>query len=50
MRYKTGVISQNKEWLEETTNVELNDKRIIERWYDKKQNLYYTLIEHKLIN
>ena len=48
--YETGVLSQRKEWLEETTNVELNNTRIIERWYDKNQNLYYTLIEHKLIN
>ena len=50
VRYKTGVTSQNKKWLEETTNVELNDTRIVERWYDKNKNLYYTLIEHKLIN
>ena len=48
--YETGVLSQRKEWLEETTNVELNNTRIIERWYDKNKNLYYTLIEHKLIN
>ena len=39
-----------KKWLEETTNVELNYTRIIERWYDKNNNIYYTLIEHKLIN
>ena len=48
--YETGVLSQRKEWLEETTNVELNNTRIIERWYDKNKNLYYTLIEHKLRN
>ena len=48
--YETGVISQHKEWIEETTNVELNDTPIIERWYDKNKNLYYTLIEHKLRN
>ena len=45
-----GDINDGNTRIEETTNVELNDTPIIERWYDKNKNLYFTLIEHKLRN
>ena len=47
MNYK-GLTSVNIKWIEERTNVILHNSVIRERWYDKQNNLYYTLVEYPL--
>ena len=44
---RTSNYTQDIEWIEQKTDIILNNSRIIERWYDKKTDLYYTLVEHK---
>jgi hypothetical protein len=42
MDYSEGI-----RWIEELTNVVLSGARIKERWYDKDQNIFYTLMEYR---
>lgn len=44
----TGNRSESIRWIEEKTAAELKQSRVLERWCDKEQNLYYTLIEYKM--
>jgi len=40
--------TQDIKWLEQNTNTTLKQSRVIERWYDKRTNIYYTLVKKKI--
>lgn len=42
-----GTDSYTIKWLEQTVDVELWGARIIERWYNPREKLFYTLVETK---
>jgi len=44
----TGLGDHNKSWTEQTVNITLEGARVTERWYDAKQDIYYTLVEYML--
>ena len=45
---RTRTYTKDIEWIEQKTNVLLKNSRIIERWYDKRTDIYYTLVEHQI--
>jgi len=40
--------TQDIKWLEQNTNTTVKHSRIIERWYDKRTDIYYTLVKKKI--
>ncbi len=49
LKNATVDYSEGIRWIEESTNVVLSGARIKERWYDKDQNIFYTLMEYRNI-
>ena len=43
----TQKYNQDIEWIEEKTDTVLKNSRVIERWHDKRTDIFYTLVEHK---
>jgi len=40
--------AQDIKWLEQNINTTLKQSRVIERWHDKRADIYYTLAEHQM--
>ena len=45
---RTLTYTQDIEWIEQKTNIILKNSRLIERWYDMRTDIYYTLVEHQI--
>ena len=43
----TQKYNQDIEWIEEKTDTVIKNSRVIERWHDKRTDIFYTLVEHK---
>jgi len=46
--YISDFYTQSQNWMEETTDTVIKGAHVLERRYDKKQDIYYTLIEYRL--